>query len=195
MYPPNSEPSDVWSDIYVKDAVLCLTRQWEPWSTSVKYWLTIPLFVRSSLRDSLLLYVMSRGKILVFLTMKLELPSPLLSDSPFSPPKVFLFFFDLRLFGTQNRDPRFGMTFPRPCDRKFSITVIVVIENFILKIGQKSKSRLPYYKLHSREYTKPPENIIYETSFKQIFYSRRPCLDTRRLFFGCGGTELLRTFS
>ena len=36
MYPRSSVPSDVWFDMYVKDAVLCRVRQWEPWSTSVK---------------------------------------------------------------------------------------------------------------------------------------------------------------
>ncbi len=36
MYPWNCAPSHVSSDMYVKDAVLCRTRQWEPWSTSVK---------------------------------------------------------------------------------------------------------------------------------------------------------------
>ena len=36
MYPRNSAPSDVYSDMYVKDAVLCSTRQCEPWSTSLK---------------------------------------------------------------------------------------------------------------------------------------------------------------
>ncbi len=32
--------------------------------------------------------------------------------------------------GTQNRDPRFDLNFPRPCDHKFSITAIAVIEFF-----------------------------------------------------------------
>ena len=36
MYPRRSVSSDVWSDMYVKDAVLCRGRQWEPWSTPVK---------------------------------------------------------------------------------------------------------------------------------------------------------------
>ena len=36
MYPRNSAPSDVYSDMYVKDTVLCSTRQCEPWSTSLK---------------------------------------------------------------------------------------------------------------------------------------------------------------
>ena len=83
-------------------------------------------------------------EILAFLTMKLELPSPLLSDSPFLSSKSFLFFLDFRLFGTQNRDPGFDMTFPRPGNHKFSITTIAVIENFIVKIGRKPNSRPPY---------------------------------------------------
>ena len=36
MYPRRSVPSDVSLDMYVKDAVLCRARQWEPWSTPVK---------------------------------------------------------------------------------------------------------------------------------------------------------------
>jgi hypothetical protein len=36
MYLRSSAPSDVYSDMYVKDAVLCRATQWEPWSTSVK---------------------------------------------------------------------------------------------------------------------------------------------------------------
>ncbi len=36
MYLRNSAPSDVYLDMYVKDAVLCRATQWEPWSTSVK---------------------------------------------------------------------------------------------------------------------------------------------------------------
>jgi hypothetical protein len=36
MYPWSCAPSHVSSDMYVKDAVLCRARQWEPWSTSVK---------------------------------------------------------------------------------------------------------------------------------------------------------------
>ncbi len=36
MYPRSSEPSDVYSDMYVKDTTLCRATQWEPWSTSVK---------------------------------------------------------------------------------------------------------------------------------------------------------------
>jgi hypothetical protein len=36
MYPWSCAPSHVSSDMYVKDAVLCRVRQWEPWSTSVK---------------------------------------------------------------------------------------------------------------------------------------------------------------
>ena len=35
MYLRSSAPSDVYSDMYVKDAVLCRATQWEPWSTSV----------------------------------------------------------------------------------------------------------------------------------------------------------------
>ena len=47
--------------MYVKDVVLFHTRQCEPWSTSIKYWLPIPLFATSTLRDSLLLYVIRWG--------------------------------------------------------------------------------------------------------------------------------------
>jgi hypothetical protein len=36
MYPRSSAPSDVYSDMYVKHAVLWLGRQCEPWSTSLK---------------------------------------------------------------------------------------------------------------------------------------------------------------
>jgi hypothetical protein len=36
MYPWICAPSNVSSDMYVKDVVLCRARQWEPWSTSVK---------------------------------------------------------------------------------------------------------------------------------------------------------------
>jgi hypothetical protein len=36
MYPRSFAPSDVYSDMYVKDTVLCRATQWEPWSTSVK---------------------------------------------------------------------------------------------------------------------------------------------------------------
>jgi hypothetical protein len=36
MYLRSSAPSDVYSDMYVKDVVLCRETQWEPWSTSVK---------------------------------------------------------------------------------------------------------------------------------------------------------------
>jgi hypothetical protein len=82
-------------------------------------------------------------EILTFLTTNLELPSPLLSDSPFSPPNSFLFFFIFDLFGTQNRDPPFDRTFHRPCDHKISITSIAVIENFIVNIRPKPKSRPP----------------------------------------------------
>jgi hypothetical protein len=55
----------------------------------------------------------------------------------------------------QNRDPRFGfgMTFAHHCDHKFSITAIAVIENFILKIGEKfgnlnTKKKLGFAELH-----------------------------------------------
>jgi hypothetical protein len=73
-------------------------------------------------------------EILDFLTMKLELPSPLLSDSPFLSSEQFFCFSKSR--------PPFGMTFPRPCDHKFSITAIVVIEKFIVKIDRKPKTPL-----------------------------------------------------
>ena len=33
IYLRSSAPSDVYSDMYVKDAVLCRATQWEPWST------------------------------------------------------------------------------------------------------------------------------------------------------------------
>ena len=69
-------------------------------------------------------------EILAFLTMKLELPSPLLSHSPFLSSKHFFSFLHFRLFGTQNRDPRFDLNFPRPCAHKISITAIAVIEIF-----------------------------------------------------------------
>ena len=36
MYPRSSAPSDVYSDMYVKHAVLWRARQCEPWSTSLK---------------------------------------------------------------------------------------------------------------------------------------------------------------
>ena len=36
MYPRRSAPSDVYSDMYVKHAVLWCARQCEPWSTSLK---------------------------------------------------------------------------------------------------------------------------------------------------------------
>ena len=35
-YLRSSAPSDVQSDVYAKDAVLCSARQCEPWSTSLK---------------------------------------------------------------------------------------------------------------------------------------------------------------
>ena len=36
MYPRSSAPSDVYSDMYVKHAVLCRAGRCEPWSTSLK---------------------------------------------------------------------------------------------------------------------------------------------------------------
>ena len=49
-------------------------------------------------------------EILAFLTVKLELLSPLLSDSPFLSTKSF-FFFRFSMLTTRNRDPHFAIFF------------------------------------------------------------------------------------
>ncbi len=89
-------------------------------------------------------------EILALLTMKLELPSPLLSDSPFlSSEQFFCFssFSNVPGIWTQNRDPRFDVNFPRPCTHKFSITAITVIEIFLL---QKSEEKEVKTKIETR---------------------------------------------
>jgi hypothetical protein len=58
--------------------------------------------------------------------------------------KSFFVFLDFRFLTTQNRDPRFYMSFLPPCDQKFSITVIVIIEKFIVKMRSNPKSRPVY---------------------------------------------------
>jgi hypothetical protein len=55
------------------------------------------------------------NEMLAFLTTKVQLLSPLLSDSPFLSFKSLFVFLDFRLFRTQNQDPRFDMSFPYPC--------------------------------------------------------------------------------
>jgi hypothetical protein len=44
--------------------------------------------------------------------------------------------------GTQNRDPRFDVNFPRPCDHKISLTAIAVTEIFIPeKCGKRGQNQ------------------------------------------------------
>ena len=82
-------------------------------------------------------------EILAFLTMKLESPCPLLSHSPFLSSKHFFSFLPFSIVRKQNLDPCFNMIFAHPRDHQFSITAIAVIENFIVKILPKPKSRPP----------------------------------------------------
>ncbi len=88
----------VQSDMYVKDPILCRARQCGTMVdvSQVMIAHTITCQIHASRHTTPLCnelrYSCSCTEILVLLTMKMELLSPLLSDSPFLSSKVFLFF-------------------------------------------------------------------------------------------------------
>jgi hypothetical protein len=88
-------------------------------------------------------------EILTFLTMKVELLSPLLSDSPFLSSKSLFFLLDFRLFRTQNRDIRFDMSCPPPCDHQNPKRQLSLLKILLLESGQ-NKNRDPPTTLFSK---------------------------------------------
>jgi hypothetical protein len=82
-------------------------------------------------------------EILAFLTTKLELPSPLLSDSPFSPPNSFFVFLYFQIVRNAKSRPTFWRTFHRPCDHKFSITANCRYWKFHCQNPAKTKIETP----------------------------------------------------
>jgi hypothetical protein len=95
-------------------------------------------------------------EILVFLTTKLELPSPLLSDSPFSPLNSFFVFLHFRLFGRKIETHLLTGLFTVRAATKFQLRQLPLLKFHCQAAIESKVKKSPKYELMLRLLTQSP---------------------------------------